>query len=69
MPKPALFTQVEISALASRLREVWRPGSQITPWLRDNADRLTKLNREERFSWAAVVGAYESVLGPGHFIL
>ena len=24
------------------------------PWLWDHADRLTKLNREERFSWAAV---------------
>jgi RHS repeat-associated protein len=53
MPKPATFTPTEISALASWLREVWRPGSQITPWLRDNAERLTKLNREERFSWAA----------------
>ena len=57
MPKPAIFAPSEISALASRLREVWRPGSQITPWLRDHADRLTKLNREERFSWAAVAAA------------
>ena len=61
MPKPATFTPAEISALASRLREVWRPGSQITPWLRDNADRLTKLNREERFSWAAVASALNEV--------
>ncbi|MCF3945759.1 hypothetical protein L2A60_03585 [Acidiphilium iwatense] len=47
--------------MASRLGEVWRPGSQITPWLRDNADRLTKLNREERFSWAAVASALNEV--------
>lgn len=57
MPKPATFTPAEISALAARLREVWRPGSQITPWLRDHAERLTRLNREERFSWAAVAAA------------
>lgn len=57
MPKPATFTSEEISALADRMREVWRPGSQLAPWLRDNANRLTKLNREERFSWAAVAGA------------
>ena len=57
MPKPAIFTPAEISALASWLREVWRQGSQITPWLRDNADRLTKVNREERFSWAVVAAA------------
>jgi hypothetical protein len=61
MPKPATFSPAEISALASRLREVWRPGSQITPWLRDNADRLTTLNREERFSWAAVASALNEV--------
>jgi hypothetical protein len=61
MPKPATFTPAEISALADRLREVWRPGSQITPWLRDHADRLTKLNREERFSWAAVASALNEV--------
>lgn len=61
MPKPATFTPAEISGLADRLREVWRPGSQITPWLRDNADRLTKLNREERFSWAAVAAALNEV--------
>lgn len=61
MPKPATFTPAEISALADRLREVWRPGGQITPWLRDNADRLTKLNREERFSWAAVAAALNEV--------
>lgn len=61
MPKPATFTPTEISALADRLRGVWRPGSQITPWLRDHADRLTKLNREERFSWAAVAAALNEV--------
>lgn len=61
MPKPATFTPTEISALADRLRELWRPGSQITPWLRDHADRLTKLNREERFSWAAVAAALNEV--------
>lgn len=61
MPKPATFTPTEISALAERLREVWRPGSQITPWLRDHAERLTKLNREERFSWAAVAAALNEV--------
>jgi hypothetical protein len=61
MPKPATFTPAEISALADRLREVWRPGSQITPWLRDNAEKLTKLNREERFSWAAVAAALNEV--------
>ena len=57
MPKPALFTPSEISALASRLREFWRPGSQITPWLRYHVELLTRLHREERFSWAAVAGA------------
>lgn len=57
MPKPATFTPAEISSLASRLREVWRPGSQITPWLRDHVEFLTRLHREERFSWAAVAGA------------
>ena len=36
-------------------------GSQITPWLRDNADRLTKLDREERLSWAAVAAALNEV--------
>ena len=61
MPKPATFTPAEISALADRLRENWRPGSQLAPWLRDNADRLTKLNREERFSWAAVAAALNEV--------
>ena len=61
MPKPATFTLVEISALADRLRDIWRPGSQITPWLRDNAARLTKLNREERFSWAAIAAALNEV--------
>ena len=61
MPKPATFTPAEISAVADRLREGWRPGSQITPWLRDHADRLTKLNREERFSWAAVASALNEV--------
>ena len=39
----------------------WRPGSQLAPWLRDNADRLTRLNREERFSWAAVAAALNEV--------
>jgi hypothetical protein len=38
----------------------WRPGSQITPWLRDNVERLTKLNREEQFSWAAAAAALRS---------
>lgn len=57
MPKPALFTPAEISALASRLRAFWRPGSQITPWLRDYVELLTRLHREERFSWAAVAAA------------
>jgi hypothetical protein len=61
MPKPATFTSAEISTLADRLREGWRPGSQLAPWLRDNADRLTKLNREERFSWAAVAAALNEV--------
>ena len=61
MPKPASFTSAEISALADRLREGWRPGSQLAPWLRDNAERLTKLNREERFSWAAVAAALNEV--------
>jgi hypothetical protein len=61
MPKPATFTPAEISALASRMRELWRPGSQITPWLRDHADRLTRLNREERYSWAAVATALNEV--------
>jgi hypothetical protein len=61
MPKPATFTPAEISALADRIRENWRPGSQLAPWLRDNADRLTKLNREERFSWAAVAAALNEV--------
>jgi len=61
MPKPATFTPADILALADRLREGWRPGSQITPWLRDNAERLTKLNREERFSWAAVAAALNEV--------
>jgi hypothetical protein len=57
MPKPATFTPAEVSALADRLREVWRPGSQITPWLRDHVELLTRLHREERFSWAAVAAA------------
>ena len=61
IPKPAPFTPAEILALADRLREGWRPGSHITPWLRDNAERLTKLNREERFSWAAVASALNEV--------
>jgi hypothetical protein len=61
MPKPATFTSAEISSLADRLREGWRPGSQLAPWLRDNAERLTKLNREERFSWAAVAAALNEV--------
>ncbi len=42
-----LFAPAEILALADRLREGWRPGSQIMPWLRDNAERLAKLNREK----------------------
>lgn len=57
MPKPATFTAAEIFALADRLRTVWRPGSQITPWLRDHVELLTRLHREERFSWAAVASA------------
>jgi len=31
------------------------------PWVRGRADRLTKLNREERFGWAAVVAALNEV--------
>jgi hypothetical protein len=61
MPKAPTFTPAEISALADRLRKGWRPGSQITPWIRDNVEKLTQLHREERFSWAAVAAALNEV--------
>ncbi|MCB8883938.1 hypothetical protein ACELLULO517_27070 [Acidisoma cellulosilytica] len=43
--------------MAQSLKDRWRPGALIDPWLRENAEMLIGLVRNHHWSWTAVAAA------------
>jgi hypothetical protein len=54
MPRKRARPDTQVERLAAQLRDRWTAANGIVPWLRRRLPLLTRLNRDEGWSWADI---------------